>query len=172
MFVDVIQATEEMELIVTTTMNVVIVTMTVTEMLSVQIRKEASTVPVMKASQDRVTEVQAAAILMNALTTRICVMQMHSVMIPGVVTVVRAKTGIQEMVHIVIILMNVLLFINVMEMPPVRILRVLIVAHVIRDIREMDILVLKLMNALVVSINVMAMLPVQIPWAHTTAHAM
>ena len=78
----------------------------------------------------------------------------------------------EEMELIVIILMNVLLFIIVMEMPPVRILRVLIVAHVIRDIREMDILVLKLMNALVVSINVMVMLPVQIPWAHTTAHAM
>ena len=163
MFVNVIQATEEMELIVITMMNVVIVTMTVMEMLSVQIRKEALTVPVMKAFQDQVKDFQAAAMLMNALTKLTYVMTMHSAMIRRVVIIVRAITGIQEMVHIVIILMNVLLFINVMEMPPVRILRVLIVAHVIRDIQEMDLLVLKLMNALVVCINVMAMLPVQIP---------
>ena len=80
---------------------------------------------------------------MNAFETFTTAVQMVIATIPRdhmFVDVIRAT---EEMEHIVIISMNVLLGNFVMEMPPVRIVLVLTVARVIRDSQEMDILVLK-----------------------------
>ena len=109
---------------------------------------------------------------MNVLGTFTTAVQMVIATIPRDRMFVNVIRATEEMERIVIISMNVLLGTLVMEMPPVRILLVLTVARVIRDSQEMDILVLKLMNALMIFINVMAMLLVKIPWALTHVHVM